>query len=224
MLRRVFLPLLLVFAGPAIAQASGSVSVLSDYRYRGVSLSDDRPALQAHLGYDFAGGAYTGVQMSTVRVDDGGGGELQLLPYVGVVRPLPRGWHWELGGQYAAFLRSSEYDYPELFAGIGTESVAVRLHYAHDYFGQWPAWYAGFDGSHALSARWRVLAHAGVLRSSGGRQAQYRRDWSAGIGATFGDCELQLAWGDANGGDHGRYALPGYGVDAGLVLRLTRNW
>lgn len=225
MLRRVFVPLVLLAAGPACAQTHGSVSAWSDYRYRGTSLSDGRPALQVHVGRDFASGGFAGLQVSTVRLEEQTGDGVQLLPYVGVVRPLPHGWHWEAGAQYVAFVRSSEYDYPEVFVGAGTEHAGVRLFYGNDYFGQWPAWYATFDGSRALTARWRVLAHAGVLHSMGGDVA-YQRDWSAGLGLSIRNVELQLAWSgvDAGAQSAGQHRPPGYREGSGWVVRLTRGW
>lgn len=225
MLRRVLVPLALFLAGPVSAQAFGGVSVLSDYRYRGASLSDDKPALQLHFGHDFAAGGYAGLQVSTVKVDDSAGDGLQLLPYMGVVRPLRGGWHWEVGAQYAVFLRTHEYDYPEVFAGIGTEHAGVRVFYSNEYYGHWPAWYATFDGHHALSPRWRLLGHVGVLRSNGG-EAGYRRDWNTGVGLTVGDCELQLTWTGVDAGTQRgrRYDPAGYGEDPGWGLRLTYDW
>ena len=222
-MRCAFVSLALLAAGPACAQAGGSVSVLSDYRYRGVSLSDGRPSLQAQLGLDFDAGGYAGLQASTVRLEEHFSDDLQLLPYAGVVRPLHGGWHWEAGVQYTAFLRSGEYDYPEVFAGIGTGHAGVRIFYSNDYYGRWPAWYATFDGNRALSPRWRLLGHAGVLHSMGG-EVGYRRDWTLGLGLALRDYDLQLTWGDVDADAHPRYHPPGYGEEAGWVLRLTRNW
>jgi uncharacterized protein (TIGR02001 family) len=221
----VFVALALLVAGPVDAQATGSVSVVSDYRYRGTSLSDGRPALQAQLGRDFATGGYAGLQLSTVRLEEQSGDDLQLLPYAGVVLALPRGWHWEAGAQYVAFLRSGEYDYPEVFIGLGTEHAGVRVFYSNDYFGQWPAWYAAFDGSRALSPRWRVLAHAGLLHSMGGDVAE-QRDWSAGVGLSMRHWELQVAWNGADAGARhgGEYLPPGYRAATGWVARLTHDW
>lgn len=223
MLRYAFVPLALLAAGPACAQTRGSVSLLSDYRYRGASLSDARPALQVQLGHDFDQGGYAGLQVSTVRLGEGSGDGLQVLPYAGVVRPLPRGWHWEAGVQYVAFLRSGEYDYAEAFAGIGTDHAGVRVFYSNDYFGHWPAWYATFDGNHDLSPRWRLLGHVGVLRSMGG-EVEYRRDWAAGLGLALRDYDLQLTWGGVDEGAHPPYRPTGYRDEGGWVLRLTRGW
>jgi uncharacterized protein (TIGR02001 family) len=222
-LRYAFVPLALLAAGLACAQTTGSVSVLSDYRYRGASLSDARPALQVQFGRDFDHGGYAGLQVSTVWLEERAGDGLQVLPYAGVVRPLPRGWHWEAGVQYAAFLRSGEYDYAEAFAGIGTDRAGVRIFYSNDYFGQWPAWYATFDGNHDLSPRWRLLGHVGVLRSMGG-EVEYRRDWTAGIGLGLRDCELQLTWGGVDADARAIHRPPGYRDEGGWMLRLRRGW
>ena len=82
---------------------------------------------------------------------------------------------------------------------------------------------ATFDGNRALSPRWRLLGHAGVLHSMGG-EVEYRRDWTLGLGLALRDYDLQLTWGDVDADAHPRYHPPGYGEEAGWVLRLTRNW
>src|SRR6266508_589758 len=58
---------LALFASVAAAQISGTVNLVSDYRYRGTSLSDDKPAAQLGLTYDDASGWYAGLSASTVR-------------------------------------------------------------------------------------------------------------------------------------------------------------
>lgn len=228
MLRRVPVSLaLLALAAPVGAQVSGSVSVLSDYRYRGASLSDGKPAAQLHVGYDFVSGSYTGALVSSARVDDREGSELLTLMYFGKAWPLHDGWHWEAGAQYTAFARSSEYDHPELYAGIGTQRAGVRLHYADKYFGLRPGWYVEYDARRPLTEHWHFVAHAGVLRTIGGADNRYRRDWSVGLGLTRGDYEWQLSWIAATGGptrDEEGYPAPGYGEEEGPVLRLTRSW
>lgn len=227
MLRRVLVSLvLLALAAPAGAQVSASVSVLSDYRYRGASLSDGKPAAQLHVGYDFVSGSYTGVLVSSVRVDDRERSELLALMYVGKVWTLHDDWHWEAGGQYTAFARSSEYDHPELYAGIGTQRAGVRLHYADNYFGRWPGWYIEYDARRPLSEHWHVLVHAGVLRTNGRADDAYRRDWSVGLGLTRSGYEWQLSWVAASGEPtrEEEYPAPGYAEDEGPVLRVTRGW
>jgi uncharacterized protein (TIGR02001 family) len=216
---------LLALAAPAGAQVSGSVSVLSDYRYRGASLSDGQPAVQLHLGYDFISGSYTGALLSSTRVDEREGSELLTLIYLGKAWRLHDDWHWELGAQYTAFARSSGYNHPELYAGIGTQHAGVRLHYADQYFGQRPGWYVEYDARRLLTERWHLVMHAGVLRTNGEADRPYRRDWSFGLGLAMKNYECQLLWVAAAGTSlHEGYSTPGYGEDEGPVLRLARSW
>jgi uncharacterized protein (TIGR02001 family) len=60
--------LLCAAAQSATAQLSGTLSAVSDYRYRGVTFSDRRPAAQAGLAYDDPSGWYAGAFGSTVRL------------------------------------------------------------------------------------------------------------------------------------------------------------
>ena len=54
---------------------SFNVSATSDYRYRGISQSRLKPALQGGADYAFSGGSYVGVWASTIKwIKDGGGG------------------------------------------------------------------------------------------------------------------------------------------------------
>ena len=49
------------------ADVSGNVGMVSDYRVRGISLSEGRPALQAALNLDHDSGIYAGIWTSTIR-------------------------------------------------------------------------------------------------------------------------------------------------------------
>ncbi|GAB3096926.1 hypothetical protein GCM10027159_16320 [Lysobacter terrae] len=218
--------LAMLVAAPACAQVSASVSAWSDYRYRGASLSDDAPALQAHVGYDFANDAFAGLLVSSVRVDESGSTEAMALAYAGRTWSLRGDWHVEAGIQYVAFTRSNEYDYAEAYAGLGRRDASVRLHYADDYFGYGPAWYAEYDLRHAFSEHWHWTAHAGLLRNDAGDGARQRRDGSLGVGLVRGGYEWELLWSVARGGSPmlAYYGVPGYGADDGPLLRVTRSW
>ena len=58
----------LLCASEACAQVSGSVTLVSDYRYRGISLSDGRPTAQLSVAYDRPDGWYMGAFASRVRL------------------------------------------------------------------------------------------------------------------------------------------------------------
>lgn len=222
MLRAVFLLWALLSAGPVLAQFSGNVGVLSDYRYRGISLSDGRPALQLGLGYDHASGAYAGVLASTLRYN-GGRSDTLLLPYLGYAWRLRAGLSAEIGAQYSRFVRAGHYDYAEFYAGLSWDRIGARAYYSPRYFGQSSSWYLELNGSHPLSERWRLFAHAGTLRVQGGAS---RYDLRLGVGCALRGVDLQLSWGIMDAGDEfqPRYLPVDVTDRAGWVLGASYRW
>jgi uncharacterized protein (TIGR02001 family) len=188
-------------ASAAGAQLSGTLSALSDYRYRGVSLSQQKPAVQASVGYDDPSGFYGGLFGSTVELAGESTTSGQALVYLGWVTPIGSGLHWDLGGDYSAFSDGRGYDFGELYTGITTSNFNVRLHYSPDYFGSdRSSWYAEVNGSVPLGDDFALFAHLGVLVPVG--QGAYPPtsglrnpvDASVGVGRDFGGFTVQIAW------------------------------
>jgi uncharacterized protein (TIGR02001 family) len=194
----VVLWFLFVYAD-AFAQVSGSASLLSDYRYRGVSLSRNRPAAQLAVAYDDASGWYGGAFASTVQLFYPTR-ELQVVSFVGYARRLPSGLSWEAGADYSVVTGPLSYSYPELYAGIAFENVSARLYYAPRYFGQDSnVIYGEINASQQLLDRVRLLAHGGVLRNSGQgayglRPDRHILDASVGVALDFDQFSVQLSW------------------------------
>ena len=238
-------------AWPAHAQVSGSVGVVSDYRYRGYSLSAGDPAVQASIAYDWARGAYAGVFASSA--DTAGDTGAQLIPYVGYARRDKQGRSWDFGLRYSHFTADSEANYVEAHVGVALRRAAFRVHYAPDYFGQVSNWYLEADGSLPLGERIRWLWHAGVARSGEtaeraylpppsypipGYNAQYaayvpeassedrtRLDIRTGFALTTRICDVQLTWQHVDGDDATPYAAPYDARDrAGWVLGCVHRW
>jgi uncharacterized protein (TIGR02001 family) len=219
----------LLVAGNACAQASGSIAVVSDYRYRGGSLSDGDPSAQLTLAWDQPGGGwYGGAQLARVRFGyPGAPGEGLLQSWAGYVHRLRSGLAVEAGAQYSAFSTTPHYDYPELYVGLGADRLRGRLSYTSRYFGRGAAWYAELDGHRPLRGPLRVFAHAGVLRVADNAEYRPVRRWEAdaalGLGWDFKVLDLQLGWTGSNVGDD--YCTPWQcGAGSGWVLRLARSW
>jgi len=122
----------------AAAQLSGTLSGVSDYRYRGNTLTDRMPAAQAGVTYDDPKGWYAGAFGSTVRLKPPGGTSsyFQGIGYAGYATRVAAGISVEAGGDYAAFAGSSELDYGEVFLGVATDSVSARVYDSPRYFGE----------------------------------------------------------------------------------------
>lgn len=249
-LRCVFAALAACCAFSAHAQVSGSVGVVSDYRYRGYSLSEGDPAVQASVAYDWANGAYAGVFASSTRYAGDSG--VQGIPYVGYARRDKQGRSWDIGVRYSYFSADTQANYAEAHVGVALRHVAFRLHYAPDYFGQVSNWYLEADGSAPLGERVRWLWHAGVARSgkatnhayvppaypTAGYRAQHaayvpdatsddrtRIDLRTGFSLTTRVCDVQLTWQHVDGDDAMAYAAPyDAGDRAGWVLGCVHRW
>ena len=203
---------LLAAAHVALAQASATVSVESDYRFRGVSLGGNRPSLRAEVAWDGAQGWYAGA--SGTRARFAGGDRYSLLTaYGGRVVPLMASLDLDIGASGWAF-SSGGFDFAEAYVGLVAPSWSLRLNGSPDYFGQHVATlYVDANAQRLLTDTVRVFVHAGELvATSAPRHAMSAYDYSsastyatgtsrsrwdvrAGIGWNVSaHVDLQLAW------------------------------
>ncbi len=223
--------LLFTVEAQAQAQVSGSLTLLSDYRFRGVSLSDGRPAAQLAVALDRADGWYAGAFVSSVRLEQRARPGAQMLSYAGFVQRLHSNLSWEVGAQYTRFTGHEHYAYPEIYLGLAAEHCNGRVYYAPGYFGSAGAVYAEFNGARMQSERLYLFGHLGMLRRNGhatdySQSGRYRFDVRAGIGMTLRAGNLQLGWTTTRGG-----GLQTFGYPVGdrssrnaWVVSLSRLW
>ncbi len=120
-------PLALLAAAPAAAQGLpafdllGGVELLTDYRFRGISRSDGKPAARGTLTLVHASGLYTGVRATSLRTGGGpdlGDGEFDL--HAGWRGDLGGGFDLDAGLAYHAFAGAPGHaDLAEPYASIG---------------------------------------------------------------------------------------------------------
>jgi len=192
-----FLVAALLFASPmADAQISGNLSVVSDYRYRGMSLSQGNPEEQLSVGYDhpdgwYAGGLISGVDLYAVQ-------SAQLITYGGYAGKIQSGWSWEGGISHTLFNRLHSFDYSEAYAGLGSESINVRLYYSPSYFNELSRTvYGELNANVALHDNLQLLFHGGILdqiNSNMNGDSSTRFDYRVGLNARYNDWNGQLAW------------------------------
>ena len=224
----------LLIAGPACAQVSGSVTLLSDDRYHGQSLSDGKPGAQLALAWDRGDGWYAGLQLSRVRFSDTDadiGAQLRAAPYLGYVHAVRPGLNAEAGVQYNGFSTSRHYDFAEVYVGLSGERVRTRLSWMPRYFGQTAAEYAEVNGDHPLHGRVHAVGHIGALRFPHAEGYSrpvnpWRIDIAAGLGVSVRGLDVQATWTTVRGASRERtlcepWQCGGYG---GWVLRLSHRW
>lgn len=207
----------LCVAGPAAAaddprleaaplwDVEAAIDVVSDYRYRGLSLSGKRPAFQPSLTVTHRSGIYADFWAS--NYDTEGGSDLELDFKAGVTRPL---------GPFELDLSASLYVYPgvpgstyvELDARAALplgEDGELGLAYGwappQDNTGGISNHYAGIDASVPLAGT--ALTLTGSFGYEDGAFAAGKLDWSIGLGASVEGFDLNLAYVDTarSGGD-----------------------
>jgi uncharacterized protein (TIGR02001 family) len=210
----------------ASAQISGSVNLVSDYRYRGVSLSHGDPAAQIAVAYDDAQGWYAGAFASTVRLAAPSNRGAQGIAFVGYAKQWPSGVSFEVGADYAAFTGTRGYEYPEAYWGFAFENVSGRLYYAPRYFGSdGGAVYGELNGAQRVHDRVRLLAHVGILQINGGNPysgwPDHRVfDGRAGVGIDIDPFNVQLSWVGISAAS-AAYPITGIRSRNGVVLTLS---
>ena len=232
MLRGVATLLFYTCAGGAAAQFSGTLSAVTDYRYRGITFSDGSPAAQAGLTYDDPKGWFAGGFGSTIRLAPPGGTSayLQAILYAGYAARLPSGISVEAGGDYSVFAGAKNLNYGEVFVGGATENLSARIYYSPHYFGQSSnAVYGELNGAQPLIDRVSLRMHAGLLRSRyespygyphRAQSTQNIVDGRIGLRVDLDLLQFEIAWVGVS--NHGAaYLITGGGSPNGVVVSVS---
>jgi uncharacterized protein (TIGR02001 family) len=191
-------------AFPACAQTSGSLTLVSEYAVRGISLGAGRPAVQLQIDHDAPGGWYLGgfVSPAVLAAPGENRGQAGLIAYGGRAGRLPSGLSWDAGVSRASFSRDSRYSYTEFHAGLALDQASVRLFLSPAYYGDERSAYLDLNAFHPLDERIRLTFHAGLLHIFGySGSAGNRGDLRLGVAASLGDVSLQLGLQTVLGGE-----------------------
>lgn len=149
-------------ATPALAQdatdeltVSGSVALVSDYRFRGVSMTDKEMAVQAGIQVDHASGLYIGTWASNLSGwGTFGGSNMELDIYAGFATEISPGISVDVGATWYMFpggLDNTDFvePYVKLSGSIGPAEITAGVAYApkQEALGAWydSAMSAGYD-------------------------------------------------------------------------------
>lgn len=211
MLKPLFVAVLL--AAPVAAQAQdrswtveGQVAVVSDYRDRGYTLSDGRPALQGEATLSHASGVYVGLWASTLDDygigPDGDGARVELTAYAGWAGSVG-GLDVDVGVWANRYPDGTDVDYVEfpIQAGrtFGPATLTVGAIYAPSQtsLGDEDDRYLWVRGEYAPAA-WPVELHATVGQEQGAFAPDGKVDWRLGLDAPLGRVVLTLDWVDSD--------------------------
>jgi uncharacterized protein (TIGR02001 family) len=153
---------------PAAAQVGAVVSIFSDDRFRGYSLSDARPVGILDLSYDAPSGLYGALSGSLVASRHDGPKPLRFAVNGGYAKRLRSGLTLDFGAVHS---RYSEYSgigsgrsYTEAYAGLAGKLIGARVSVSPNYIGaaHWTA-HGEINGHVDLSSKWLLDGEIGVL-------------------------------------------------------------
>jgi uncharacterized protein (TIGR02001 family) len=180
-----------------------AVSVFSDDRFRGYSLSDGRPVGIFDISYDAPDGWYAAMSGSLVGTRHDGLQPLGLQLNGGYAKRLSANLTLDLGAIHSNYSRYSSRgparSYTEVYAGLAGKLLSGRIYISPDYLrpGAWTA-YGEVDGNVPAGSKLRFVAHGGVLLPLERRgEGEYYRpdfDWKLGIARDFGRLTANVAW------------------------------
>jgi uncharacterized protein (TIGR02001 family) len=163
---------------PAVSQAqlAFNVGAVTDYRYRGISQSKLRPALQG--GADYAiGGFYVGVWASTIKwiEEAGGDGKVEIDLYGGYKGEITKGLTYDVGVlryQYPGNDLPTSANTTEIYGAMTYGPATVKyLHVVSDgLFGSPDSqngYYLDLAATFEIADGWMLTPHVGRQRYEG---------------------------------------------------------
>jgi uncharacterized protein (TIGR02001 family) len=209
-------------SSPGSAQVAFSIAAESDYRFRGASLTAERPTAGAHLSYDDPSGLYANA--STIGVYRNDGPDLfNVQGNIGYAKRLSSIASIDGG------LVHSRYRWPtglsghrnEAYIGVHVSDFAARVSYSPHYFqDDVSILYGEAEAGFQPAPNWRLSARAGVLaflRAPGPSDDTTRYDWRVSVSRQWSALEIHsaLSGGGPNRGMHGATA-----ATAGVALNF----
>ena len=226
---------LLISAGinlsnPAQAQVAGSVSIESDYRYRGHSLSSGHPVATASLDYDDDSGFFIDGSVTGVLGGDRPG-LLGVQGNIGYATRLSSKLSMDVGvlrSQYtSSYTGERATHYTELYFGLTRRRLSSRVYFSPDYFHSGiSTLYGEIEGVIEPARDWHLTAHVGGLvylsRPAPYANRRDQHDWRIGVSRQLGAFEVHLS---LSGGGPGPDYYSGVPRDrTALVVGATRSF
>jgi len=220
---------------------TGSLTLASDYVFRGLTQSNENPALQGGLEFDAAAGAYAGFWGSSISwLSDYStdaapvSSNVELDFYVGYRGKFNDSLGYDVGlytyvypGDYPhGFTRANTTEaYGALSWGIASLKYSHTLTNAFGFSSTKNSGYLDLSVNYEFAPSWLLNAHAGRQRIDGFGAASYS-DWKLGVTKNFDKFAFALAYYDTNA-DRAVYTNPITGHYVGratTVATLTRTF
>ncbi len=185
-----------------------NAALTSDYVFRGVSQTDEEPALQLGADYAWDNGFYVGVWGSNVDFGDGSP-DIEIDTYIGWNHDLSESWNLDVMlNRYNYIGEDDDFgdgDYNELIGTLAwNEMLSFTLGYTNDVYGlSEDGWYYAVGGSWELGAGWGLDAGVGRNVFANATEIEDYTDFSIAVNRDFGPVNIAAGfYGTDSNGDY----------------------
>jgi uncharacterized protein (TIGR02001 family) len=203
---------LLAASTGALAEIAGNVKLATDYRFRGISQTDNDAAIQGGFDYTNESGLYAGVWASNLQF----AGSIEMDYYAGLTGELANGLGYNVGVIYYDYPSDNsttvDLEYTEVYGGlsgkIGEADISGKISYSPDYFAETgTGFYYEAAAGFALPVDFGLSAHVGYQTIDEGAASQKGffsseedsyLDWSLGITKSISGVDLGLTYVDTD--------------------------
>lgn len=220
-------------ASPAFAEESphglsANVALTTNYLFRGISQTDNGPAIQGGIDYEYKPlSLYVGAWGSNVSSEGFGGASMELDLYAGW-RPS-----WDKLGFDLGYLR---YQYPttdnndnntdefHIAANYDFDFAkpSFKVNYSDDWFGTGDAWYYDLSVGVPLPMDFSLNGHYGWNRFDSGSGLKDYEDWSIGVSREVYGFGLDLKYVDVASLDSDKDCASPFKCDGTLVFTVSK--
>lgn len=184
---------------------TGNVSLINDYRFRGITQTMKKPALQGGFDFSHASGFYLGNWNSNVSEYAGfPGGNLEMDFYGGYKTSfgdfgvdVGAIYYYYPGSDAAPLGASGTVDNKEVYLGVSWKFLSLKYSHAIDEYFDLPntknSGYWDLSASQAFGDGWGVNAHVGRMKVKGVSNADYT-DWKLGVTKDIAGYVLGLSY------------------------------
>lgn len=211
----------------------GSLLFSTNYMFRSISNSNDKPQVQGDMNWSHDSGVYVGIWASNTNFG-GAGNSMELDPYIGIAGDIgDSGFSYDVGyWSYNYPGSQSDLDYSEIYIipSYSTENditISPSVWYADNYFGE-----DFLDGVSALAYEVTVSAsfQRDISVSARVGEQTFESDfdfldytyWDIGIGKSWKKFSFDLRWYDTNGVNP--FLAPPKLADGKVVFGITRSF
>ena len=216
-------------AAPAAAEVGAAVSIFSDARFRGYSLSAGHPIGIVDLSYDNSGGLYAAASASALASSADGIRPLGIQVNGGYAKRLASDVTLDVGVLHSNYSRyssaASANSYTEVYAGVAHGFLSSRIAFSPHYFERGArTLYGEIDANVSPVRKLQLTGHFGVLVPIHYRdendESETQYDWRLGAAREVGRGSLHLI---TTGGGPGRDYYRGHSHSRNALI-LGLSW